>query len=161
MVKRVRRLISIGVLTALLAIPILAAPVTAAEPDRYAAGFPPVGYMWTFQCGNAEVDGTIVVNNEYWIDFFDQNGQWVKSVGSGQLFADLYAPSTGETHRLNISGPAVIFFDPTIQFFSKYLVLGPSIFFGSHYVFYGHADFATGTRVGARIDLCPMVGLPS
>ncbi len=156
-----RKALSIALLIGTLATPIIAGPAAANDVQRYQFDFPPVGFTWSFACGADEVDGTITVNNETGTDFFDGAGNWYRTIVSGQLRADLFAPSTGQTYRLNISGPGIFAIDPTSQDLSKYALLGHEIFFGGHYVYYGHLDLVAGTRVGVRIDLCPKVGLSS
>src|SRR5262245_33680839 len=78
-----RKALSIAILAAVLAIPIVAGPVAAKDVQHYNVDFPPVGFTWSFDCGGVEVDGTIIANSEKGTDFFDDNGNWYKSIIAG------------------------------------------------------------------------------
>ena len=90
------------VLASLLVLAI-AAPASAATVDRY-----PLIFDFTFVdfgCG-FEVDTTVTINNEYETDFYDNDGNLVRSIITGHLVGTFVNPANGKSIVENVSSAA-------------------------------------------------------
>jgi len=129
---------------------LLAAPANAVKPDRFEPGHNP----------DLTVEGVCdfpvllhdVVNNIVVTDFFDQDGNLVKSIGTGRILEEVSRLDAQgnpvETITRNISGPGVTTFDETGATLTG---RGPWLLFGFPGEFTGFPDgfmwFTTGQFV--------------
>ena len=129
---------------------LLAAPANAVKPDRFEPGPNPdftVEEVCDFPVLLHDVVNEVVVT-----DFFDQDGNLVKSIGTGHILEEVSRLDAQgnpvETITRNISGPGVTRFDETG---STLTATGPWLLFGFPGEFTGFPDgfmwFTTGQFV--------------
>jgi hypothetical protein len=134
------------VLGSLLLVLALAAPASAATVDRYPLTFDFI--FVDFGCG-FEVDATVTINKEFETDFYDNDGNLVRSVVTGHQVGTFVNPANGKSIVENTSSSA--HYD---YVHDKFVLTGRSAVFSM--IINGRLDLTDFTLHGTvRNEICP------
>ncbi|MEX1073085.1 MAG: hypothetical protein WED86_05240 [Chloroflexota bacterium] len=157
--SRILRIIGISLAGTVL----LASTAAAAKPDRYASNLE--GFVLSGVC-DFDIQLDILVDRAYETDFYDRNGNLVRSQYAGSIWIRLTNVDTDQSIVLNVGGPASDVYNADGTITTTFLGLGLPLITNSdatkgNFQFVFSAGFEelldTPLAAGVSWDICPLL----
>jgi hypothetical protein len=157
--SRILRVIGITLVATML----LASTAAAAKPDRYPSNLE--GFVLTGIC-DFDIQLDILVDRAHAIDFYDRDGNLVRTVYYGSIWIRMTNVETDESVVMNVGGPASDVYSDDGTITTTFLGLGLPLITNSdatkgNFSFLFSADFEevldTPKAAGFSWDICPML----
>ncbi|MEP7040608.1 MAG: hypothetical protein ABI864_03440 [Chloroflexota bacterium] len=157
--SRIVRIIGISLAGTVL----LASTAAAAKPDRYSSNLE--GFVLSGVCA-FDIQLDILIDRSHEIDFYDRNGNLLRSQYNGSIWISMTNVETGQSIVLNVGGPASDVYNADGTITTTFLGLGLPLITNSdatkgnfQFVFSAGFENLLDTPVAAGVswDICPLL----